>query len=75
MRDENSIAQKLEALLTVAIEPISVEELADVLGEDSALVRDELLDLQKKQISEKSGFVFAELAEIDDVARHNPRPV
>jgi len=30
MRDERSLEQKLEAMLTVALEPISVEELADV---------------------------------------------
>jgi segregation and condensation protein B len=62
MRDENSLAQKLEALLTVAIEPISTEELADILGEDSDNVRAELLELQRAQIEGKSGFVFTELA-------------
>ena len=31
MRDERSLEQKLEAMLTVALEPITTEELADVV--------------------------------------------
>ena len=31
MRDERSLEQKLEPMLTVALEPISAEELADVV--------------------------------------------
>ena len=38
MRDEFSLAQKLEAMLTVALEPISAEELADVVETDAAEV-------------------------------------
>ena len=40
MRDELSLEQKLEAMLTVALEPISAEELADVLETDAAEVDD-----------------------------------
>ena len=36
MRDEFSLEQKLEAMLTVALEPISAEELADVVEADAA---------------------------------------
>ena len=36
MRDELSLEQKLEAMLTVALEPISAEELADVVEADDA---------------------------------------
>ena len=32
MRGESSLEQKLEAMLTVALEPVSAEELADVAG-------------------------------------------
>ena len=35
MRDEFSLEQKLEAMLTVALEPISAEELADVVEADA----------------------------------------
>jgi len=36
MRDEHSLEQILEAMLTVALEPISAEELADVVETDAA---------------------------------------
>ena len=37
MRDEFSLEQKLEAMLCVAIEPISVEELADIVDTKRSL--------------------------------------
>jgi chromosome segregation and condensation protein ScpB len=40
MRDEFSLEQKLEAMLTVALEPISAEELADVVEVDADDVED-----------------------------------
>ncbi|HET9090128.1 MAG TPA: SMC-Scp complex subunit ScpB [Acidimicrobiales bacterium] len=62
MRDELSLAQKLEAMLTVAIEPISVEELADVADVDAAEVRLVLEGLRELAVSERRGFVYTELA-------------
>ncbi len=62
MRDELSLAQKLEAMLTVAIEPISVEELADVAEVDAADVRLVLEELRELAVAERRGFVYTELA-------------
>ena len=62
MRDELSLAQKLEAMLTVALEPISVEELADVAEEDATVVRDTLGQLREEALRERRGFVYTELA-------------
>ena len=38
MRDERSLEQKLEAMLTVALEPITTEELADAALETLAII-------------------------------------
>ncbi len=62
MRDELSLAQKLEAMLTVAIEPISVEELADVAEVDAGDVRLALVELRELALAERRGFVYTELA-------------
>ena len=62
MRDELSLAQKLEAMLTVALEPISVEELADVAEEDASVVREALGQLREEALRERRGFVYTELA-------------
>lgn len=62
MRDEQSLAQKLEAMLTVALEPISVEELADVVDEDAPHVESELRALRGQFANERRGFQLAELA-------------
>ena len=62
MRDEFSLEQKLEAMLTVALEPISTEELADVVDEDAVLVLETLRALRAEFIGERRGFQFAELA-------------
>ena len=62
MRDELSLAQKLEAMLTVAIEPISVEELADVAEVDAGDVRLALVELRERALAERRGFVYTELA-------------
>ena len=62
MRDELSLAQKLEAMLTVAIEPISVEELADVAEVDASVVRTALVDLRESALAERRGFAYTELA-------------
>ena len=62
MRDELSLEQKLEALLTVALEPISAEELADALDADGLEVTATLRALRVAYASERRGFQFAELA-------------
>lgn len=62
MRDERSLDQILEAMLTVAVEPISAEELADVAEVDVTTVSDTLSRLRDDSISSKRGFVFVELA-------------
>lgn len=62
MRDELSLAQKLEAMLTVALEPISVEELADVAEEDADVVATTLGELRAEALGERRGFVYTELA-------------
>jgi segregation and condensation protein B len=62
MRDEFSLEQKLEAMLTVALEPISAEELADVVELDSSDVEAVLRSLQQEFINERRGFQVIELA-------------
>jgi segregation and condensation protein B len=62
MRGEFSLEQKLEAMLTVALEPISAEELADVAEVDAAEVTTTLRRLRDEFIDERRGFQLAELA-------------
>ncbi len=62
MRDELSLEQKLEAMLTVALEPISAEELADVVETDAEEVATTLRRLRGEFLEERRGFQFAELA-------------
>ena len=62
MRDENSLAQKLEAMLSVALEPISAEELADVLDVETDEVRNVLDELRTQYVRDRRGFVLVELA-------------
>ncbi len=62
MRDEFSLEQKLEAMLTVALEPISAEELADVVDTDSDEVTLTLRELRSEFARERRGFQLAELA-------------
>jgi segregation and condensation protein B len=62
MRDEHSLEQQLEAMLTVALEPITAEELADVVGADAAQVRATLEALRDAMVAERRGFRFTELA-------------
>ncbi len=62
MRDESSLEQKLEAMLAVALEPITAEELADVLDEDADVVSETLRTLRSEFIDERRGFQLAELA-------------
>ena len=61
MRDDDSLEQRLEAMLTVALEPISAEELADVAEVDAVLVTEVLRRLRALYIEEKRGFQLAEL--------------
>ncbi|MGC2175430.1 MAG: SMC-Scp complex subunit ScpB [Acidimicrobiales bacterium] len=62
MRDELSLEQKLEAMLTVALEPISAEELADVVDADSGEVIETLRTLRAEYLEERRGFQIVELA-------------
>ncbi|MFZ1063563.1 MAG: SMC-Scp complex subunit ScpB [Acidimicrobiales bacterium] len=62
MRDERSLEQKLEAMLTVALEPITTEELADVVDEDAELVLATLRSLRTEFVEDRRGFQLAELA-------------
>ncbi|HUX04146.1 MAG TPA: SMC-Scp complex subunit ScpB [Acidimicrobiales bacterium] len=62
MRDERSLEQKLEAMLTVALEPISAEELADVVEQDASVVIVTLRSLRDEFVRERRGFVLVELA-------------
>ncbi|MGC1419905.1 MAG: SMC-Scp complex subunit ScpB [Acidimicrobiales bacterium] len=62
MRDEFSLEQKLEAMLTVALEPISAEELADVVEVDAQDVASALRALQQEFINDRRGFQVIELA-------------
>lgn len=62
MRGELSLEQKLEALLTVAIEPVSAEELADALEADAEEVTGVLRALRDEYHVERRGFELAELA-------------
>jgi segregation and condensation protein B len=62
MRDELSLEQKLEAMLTVALEPISAEELADVVEADAAAVIEALRALRHEFLEQRRGFQVVELA-------------
>jgi segregation and condensation protein B len=62
MRDEFSLEQKLEAMLTVALEPISAEELADVVDDDADVVIASLRALRQEFLAERRGFQVVELA-------------
>jgi segregation and condensation protein B len=62
MRDELSLEQKLEAMLTVALEPISAEELADVVEADAEAVTATLRLLRREFQDQRRGFQVVELA-------------
>lgn len=62
MRGEDSLEQKLEAMLTVALEPISVEELADVVDANAAEVALLLRTLRQEFLDARRGFQLVELA-------------
>lgn len=61
-RVSGSIEQQLEAMLTVALEPIAAEELADLCGVDADLVTGILRRIQEEYRDENRGFVLSELA-------------
>ncbi len=62
MRDELSLEQKLEAMLAVALEPISAEELADVVDADAREVVETLQSLRTEYLEQRRGFQVVELA-------------
>jgi len=49
-------------MLTVALEPITTEELADVVDEDAELVLETLRTLRQEFVEQRRGFQLAELA-------------
>ena len=61
-RVSGSIEQQLEAMLTVALEPITAEELADLCSSDVAEVVEVLRRLQGEYRDQHRGFVLSELA-------------
>ncbi len=62
MRADQSLEQKLEAMLTVALEPISAEELADVADVDAGTVVAALASLRDEYERDHRGFAIRELA-------------
>jgi segregation and condensation protein B len=62
MRDEFSLERKLEAMLCVALEPISAEELADVVEADAGDVLGALRGLRQEFVDDRRGFQVVELA-------------
>ncbi|MEI6710130.1 MAG: SMC-Scp complex subunit ScpB [Actinomycetota bacterium] len=62
MRDDLSLEETLEALLVVAIEPVTAEELADIIEQDVGDVRNVLLALKEEYANCRRGFRLAELA-------------
>jgi segregation and condensation protein B len=62
MRDDGSLAQRLEAMLTVALEPISAEEMADVAEVDAPSVTSILRGLRAQYLTDRRGFALVELA-------------
>lgn len=62
MRDERSLEQRLEAMLTIAIEPVTAEELADLTDTDTESVQTVLRALREQAEAERRGFAFTELA-------------
>ena len=61
-RASGSIEQQLEAMLTVALEPITAEELADLCAADVAEVVEILRRLQTEYREQFRGFALSELA-------------
>jgi segregation and condensation protein B len=62
MRGEDELAQRLEAMLLVALEPISPEELADVADAGAETVTATLRDLRREYAEDRRGFTLVELA-------------
>jgi len=62
MRDEDALAQRLEAMLLVALEPISPGELADVCDADADAVVATLRELRREYGEQRRGFTLVELA-------------
>jgi len=61
-RASGSIEQQLEAMLTVALEPITAEELADLCSVDVADVTNALRQLQAEYRDQNRGFALSDLA-------------
>ena len=62
MTDSKALRRSLEALLTVALEPVDAAALADVLGETTENVREQLEAVAVSLVNEDRGFRVVELA-------------
>jgi segregation and condensation protein B len=62
MRADNSLEQRLEAMLTVSLEPVSAEEFADLLDVEADVVIATLEQLRAEFADTRRGFVLAHLA-------------
>ena len=61
-RAKGSLPQQLEAMLTVALEPVTAAELADLCGVNVESVESELRVIQQEFVDQQRGFVLSELA-------------
>ena len=62
MTDSKEIRRSLEAILTVALEPVDAATLADVLGESTEAVSEQLEALAVSLAEQERGFRIVELA-------------
>lgn len=62
MRDDGSLAQQLEGVLTVALEPVPATELSDLLEVGVRDVEAALAALRQSYETERRGFALVELA-------------
>ena len=62
MTDSKALRRSLEAILTVALEPVDAAALADVLGETTENVREQLEAVAVSLVNEDRGFRVVELA-------------
>jgi segregation and condensation protein B len=62
MRGDRALAQRLEGMLTVALEPVPADVLADLVDADVPVVHEALRDLREEYEEERRGFALVELA-------------
>ena len=59
---DRELQMALEAVLTVAIEPVPADSLADLLGEDETTVHAVLVEIRRELVDAARGFHLVELA-------------